>query len=134
CARGVAAASRAGRAARRVLRSDGLNGPPCRRPGSPSPPSTRRPVRRSSRRRGCVRVLDVLVEPFQLFPQYVLDAFPGTVAVVLERQKNQPRGAARSAYRFEEDFTLVSERAGVGVVLAVDDEHRLVDLVGVEGG
>ncbi len=73
--------------------------------------------------------LDVLLEPPELLPEHVLDALPGPVAVVLERQQHQPGGAARSAHGLEEDLGLEGEGPRVGVVVAVDDQDRLVDLV-----
>jgi len=55
------------------------------------------------------------------------------VAVVLEGQQHEPGGAARTAHGLEEDLGLEREGTRVGVVVTVDDQCRLVDLVGEEG-
>ena len=59
-------------------------------------------------RRGPVS-LQVHVEPPQLLPQHVLDALPGPVAVVLERQQPHSGGAARPPHGLEEDVGLRGE-------------------------
>ena len=58
---------------------------------------------------------------------------PGPVAVVLEGQQHQPGCAARTAYGLEENLGLEGEGTRVGVIVAMDDQDRLVDLVGEEG-
>ena len=63
----------------------------------------------------------MLVEPFNLLVEDVLNAFPGAVAVVFEGQQHEARGATRSADGLEEDLGLEGEGAGVGVGIAVDD-------------
>ena len=75
----------------------------------------------------------MLVEPPELLPENVLHALPRPVAVVLEGQQYQPGGAARTAHGLEENLGLEGEGTRVGVVVAVDDQDRLVDLVGEEG-
>ena len=63
----------------------------------------------------------------------MLHTLPGSIAVVLEGQQHQPGGAARTAHGLEEDLRLEREGARVGVVVTVDDQDRLVDLIGEEG-
>ena len=64
----------------------------------------------------------------------MLHALSSPVPVILVGQQDQPGRAPRSAYGFEEDLRLGRERARVGIVVAVDDQDRLIDLVGEEGG
>ncbi|MCZ6690636.1 MAG: hypothetical protein O7H41_13665, partial [Planctomycetota bacterium] len=63
----------------------------------------------------------------------MLDALDGPVTVVLEGQQDEAGDASGAAHSLKEDLGLDSQGAGVGVLLAVDDEHGLVDLVGEEG-
>ncbi len=62
----------------------------------------------------------------------MLVGFARGVPVRLERQHHQARGAAQTAHGLEQARRLGGFGAGVGVIDAVHDQDRLVDLVGVE--
>jgi hypothetical protein len=78
------------------------------------------------------RRLYIFVEPPELLPQHVFYALPCLVAVVLEGQQHQPGSSARTPHGFEEDLGLEREGTRVGVVVTVNDQYRLIYLVGEE--
>src|ERR1700679_1948044 len=77
-------------------------------------------------------VFYVLVEPAEHLVDELLVGFHGRVPVGLVGEDDEPSGAAVAADGFVEFGGLHGDSAGVGVVSAVNDEQRGLDLVGVE--
>lgn len=79
-------------------------------------------------------VLYLLVEPGELLPKDVLDGFLAAVALSFDRQENQAGNATITAHRFVHPLQLDGEGAVVIVGLALDQQQRSLDLVGVQEG
>src|SRR5512140_1524548 len=87
-------------------------------------------VRRGEPRLGVLDVLDVGVEPAELFPEHVERALAGAVAVGLRGEHDVADVAAEALQRGEQAIGLDRERAGVVISGAVDEQQRVGDLVG----